>query len=142
MKVITIGSKLEVTCMYNTFNSNHLRTLVIILGGLGRATEMYNAQTKTFTSGPDLPDNMINLSDHCMTRVNNSHVIISGTKKLFCFSFEDEEWDEMDAIRPWMSERGCGVVHLSEGPQLILAGGSVDSGNRDNQYLVQIEIIL
>ena len=93
---------------------------------------MYNGQTKTFTSGPDLPHHTINLSDHCMTRVNNSHVIIASTKKVLCFSFETEEWDEINAIRPWISGRGCGVVHLLQGPQLVLAGGSGDSGNIQN----------
>jgi hypothetical protein len=48
-------------------------------GGCLKSTELYDVQSKTLQTGPDLSQTM---DCHCMTKLNETHVFIGGDKNI------------------------------------------------------------
>ncbi len=121
-------------------------------GGLGRrradsaTSELYDANSGSFWAGPQLPEP---LADHCMARVNRSHILLaagetvplSGAGTLSARAWMFDAVEKTFARLPDLSEArkaaACGVARRpgqqGDGDALVVVAGGVVQGGEEEE---------
>lgn len=122
--------------------------------GYGLAsTEIYSLATNQFLPGPELPAPIL---DHCMFKINQSHVGLVGgrsfdeqeakdwveSRDIFILDLNVGVWNRMgEGLRVGRNNHACGVVNSAErGLEILVAGRLIFLHNKLELTAFKLEV--